>query len=209
MKLVVGLGNPGQKYKNTRHNVGFLVVDRLALHSQGRGHSPPKICKDFLTKGIHPLIIDKGMGEEKVVLVKPQLFMNKSGVAVKAILKKHPKVSGEDLYIVYDDLDIELGKYKIGEKGPREHNGLRSIYEQIGIKDFKHVRIGIDNRPGIRRVKLAKNQKSKGYSPLVAMDRSQWMTGEEYVLSKWKPEERKKVKEVIEKVARELKNVFS
>lgn len=155
MKLVVGLGNPGDKYKNTRHNVGFWVVDRLEQENL-----------------------------DEVELYKPQLFMNKSGVEVKEILKKNPKVKPVDLYVIHDDLDIKLGEHKIGEKGPKEHNGLKSIYEQTGLKDFNHVRVGIDN--GEFRE-----------------------SGEEYVLSKWKPEEGEVINQVIGKIVEELKDVFA
>lgn len=150
MKLIVGLGNPGQKYKNNRHNVGFMVVDRLM--------------------------------EEKlpgIKLLKPDSFMNRSGVAVK---REEPNL--RFLYVVHDDLDIELGKFKISfGKGPKVHNGLKSIYEQMGTKDFWHVRVGIDNRmkTGFRG------------------------TGEEYVLQNFRPEEREIIKNVIDKVVAEVK----
>ena len=156
MKLVVGLGNPGEKYKNTRHNVGALVVDRLKVE----------------------------FGEE-VKWLKPDKFMNKSGVALKAFLKKNPRIKMEDVYVVHDDLDIELGKYKISfSKGPKDHNGLNNIYEQVGSHDFWHVRVGVDGE---------RDGKS----------------GEEYVLSNWRPEEREVIKKVTEEIVEELKNVFT
>src|SRR3989344_1048929 len=117
MKLVVGLGNPGSKYAHTRHNVGYLVADKLS-------------ASDFL-------------------ILLPDKFMNRSGVVLKAFLKKHPKIELKDVYVVHDDLDIELGKYKLTfGKGPKVHNGLKSIYEQLGTKDFWHLRIGIDSDRG-------------------------------------------------------------
>lgn len=151
MKLIVGLGNPGQKYKHNRHNVGFMVVDRLM--------------------------------EEKlpgIKLLKPDSFMNRSGVAVK---REEPNL--RFLYVVHDDLDIELGKFKISfGKGPKVHNGLKSIYEQMGTKDFWHVRVGIDNR---------------------AVSQRHSVTGEEYVLQNFRPEEREIIKKVIDKVVVEVK----
>lgn len=153
MKLVVGLGNPGSRYANTRHNVGFLVVDKF---TSGSG---------FL-------------------ILKPDKFMNRSGVVLKAFLKKHPKIELKDVYVVHDDLDIELGKFKLTfGKGPKVHNGLKSIYEQLGTKDFWHVRIGIDNRL------------KTGFKG----------TGEDYVLSHWRPEERKVIDKVIGIVVKQLK----
>lgn len=182
MKLVVGLGNPGQKYKNTRHNVGFWVVDRLAGEE----------AEWKVSKTTGALYYWTVMGDDDVELFKPQGYMNKSGVAVKKYLKKFKVTNLKDFYVVHDDLDIKLGEYKIGEKGPREHNGLKSIYEQIGtlrhgsgqVKFFNHVRIGIDN--GEFR-----------------------QSGEEYVLSNWKPEEKKIINQVIGKVVEELRDVLA
>jgi len=157
MKLIVGLGNPGQKYKNNRHNVGFMVVDELAK-----------------------LNLPAQAGLPDVVFFKPQKFMNRSGVEVKNLQVRNL----QDLYVVHDDLDIELGKFKISfGKGPRVHNGLLSIYEQLGTKDFWHVRIGIDNRL------------KTGFKG----------TGEEYVLQNFRPEEKKIIWGVIDKVAAEVK----
>ena len=117
MKLVVGLGNPGEEYKNTRHNVGFMVVDALALRPS-----------------------------DKIVLVKPETFMNRSGEAVKKLVNKY-KVQSTGLYVIHDDLDIPLGKYKIQKgKGPKDHRGILSIEQSLGKKDFWRVRIGVENR---------------------------------------------------------------
>ena len=179
MKLVVGLGNPGIRYVNTRHNAGFLVVDKLAtLYSRA-----------FKREGSELELLKVRNLDGGLLLFKPQLYMNKSGVAVKAVFKKHPKKfevpNLENLWVVHDDLDIKLGEYKINfGKGPREHNGLKNIYEQIGTKDFWHVRVGIDN--GEFRE-----------------------TGEKYVLSKWKPDEKKVLNRVVDKIVKELKNVLA
>ena len=116
MKLIVGLGNPGEKYERNRHNVGWLVVDEL-----------------------------EKLGLKGFKLFKPGGFMNQSGVGVKQWLKKLGEVDLESLYVVHDDLDIKLGEFKISfGKGPKDHNGLKSVYEQLGSKDFWHVRLGID-----------------------------------------------------------------
>jgi len=128
------------------------------------------------------------LDKEQIELVKPQKFMNQSGATIKGIIKKHPQLRFEEIYVVYDDLDMRLGEYKIVfGKGPKVHNGLRSIYEQLGTNDFWHVRLGIDNRQVM------------GYKG----------TGEGYVLSKWLEEERQVIEKVIEKVVEELKNVFA
>lgn len=183
MKLIVGLGNPGQKYKNNRHNVGFMVVDRLM--------------------------------EEKlpgIKLLKPNSFMNRSGVAVNKYLKKWKgptlPFSLPNLYVVHDDLDIELGKFKISfGKGPKVHNGLKSIYEQLGTKDFWHVRVGIDNRAPHSRGKAG--QDNQGLNGIrhsgIGIRRRINMSGEEYVLENFRPEEREIIKKVIDKVVVEVK----
>lgn len=119
MKLVVALGNPGEAYKNTRHSVGFLIVDEL---------QKLKLPKD-------------------IVIKKSSVFMNESGVFVAGLVKKY-KVDLKDLYIIHDDLDILLGSYKIQlGKGPRDHNGVNSIDESLGSNEYWHVRVGVDNRP--------------------------------------------------------------
>lgn len=124
MKLVVGLGNPGVKYANTRHNAGFLVVDAL---------QKIKLPKDILVK-------------------KTDIMMNDSGVFVKKLTKLYP-LSSNSLYVIHDDLDIPLGSFKIQfGKGPKDHNGILDIEDKLGTKDFWHVRIGVDNRDPENRV---------------------------------------------------------
>ena len=176
---MVGLGNPGEKYKNTRHNVGFLVVDRLVGEKVEWKISKSTGAQCFWLK----------INDFDVELFKPQNFMNKSGVAVKGVFKKHPNkfqlTKLENMWVVHDDLDIKLGEYKLSfGKGPKDHNGLKSIYGQIGTDQFWHVRIGIDN--GEYR-----------------------NSGEEYVLSKWKPDERVILDKVIDKIVKELRDVLA
>lgn len=117
MKVIVGLGNPGIKYVNNRHNVGHIVIDAL---------------QSLKTK-------DKTLKSDK--------YMNDSGLFVKKLKDKYPKMQLSDLYVIHDDLDIPLGSFKIQfGKGPKVHNGLNDIYEKIGTSDFWHVRVGVDNR---------------------------------------------------------------
>jgi peptidyl-tRNA hydrolase, PTH1 family len=174
MKLVVGLGNPGTRYVGTRHNVGYWVVEKMAEEALWT-----------LSKSTGALFSWVKINDKEVELFKPQDFMNKSGLAVKEAKKKHPKLENKDIFLVYDDLDIKLSEYKISlGKGPKDHNGLKSIYEQVGVQDFWHVRVGIDN--GEFR-----------------------NSGEEYVLSKWKPQEKEIINEVVDKVVKELKHVLA
>ncbi len=133
MKLLVGLGNPGQQYERTRHNVGFRIVDRLAEKwgfkwNERRG-------KAILASG--------SVGSEKIVLVKPLTFMNLSGEAVGELVHWY-KVSSEDLLIVYDELDLPVGKIRVGAKGSAAgHNGMRDIIAKLHTSDFPRLRVGI------------------------------------------------------------------
>jgi PTH1 family peptidyl-tRNA hydrolase len=128
MKVIVGLGNPGEKYANNRHNVGFMVLDKL-LAVRWESKFEAMVCKVGNT-----------------LLVKPQTFMNRSGDSVSEIVNFY-KVSIDDLIVVHDDLDIRLGEYKIQKGvGPKVHNGLTSVEERLGKADFWRVRVGIDSR---------------------------------------------------------------
>ena len=140
MKFIVGLGNPGSKYLHTRHNIGFKVVDQLAADQKWRKSSKGKLEYLWLE-----------LGGEKVELIKPQAFMNKSGLVIAYVKKKHPQLTGENLFVVHDDLDLKVGSFKLQfGKGPKQHNGLTSIYQHFGTDQFWHVRIGIDGRRGDR-----------------------------------------------------------
>lgn len=140
MKLIVGLGNPGKKYEKTRHNVGFMFVDKLAK----------ELKVDFtLNKQLKSLIANSNLGGEKVVLIKPQTFMNLSGEAVLAVANYY-KVDVDDILVIYDDLDLPTGKIrirKIGSSGG--HKGMKNIIELIKTQEIKRVRIGIMNNSQI------------------------------------------------------------
>lgn len=141
MKLIIGLGNPGEKYKNNRHNVGFMVVDDIVTWYRAQVIGSPD--KKHVTCYMLPVTRD--------ILAKPQTFMNNSGTAVKKLVDWF-KIKLEGLYIIHDDLDIPLGEYKIQRgKGPKLHYGVRSVEEALGTPDFWRVRVGVDNRnPGNR-----------------------------------------------------------
>lgn len=134
MKIIVGLGNPGEKHQKNRHNVGFMVVEALA---QKLGSEPWTMSKKFKAEVVQT---------KEYILVKPQTFMNDSGIAIAKICGFY-KVAYSDLYVVHDDLDIALGNYKIQfGKGPQVHNGLLSVEEQLSTDQFWNVRIGVENR---------------------------------------------------------------
>lgn len=141
MKLVIGLGNPGRKYRATRHNAGFMVLDRLA-----------KLYNTSLAREEHNSMISKVKVEgETVILAKPQTFMNRSGQAVEK-LANYYQIDKEDILVVYDDLDLNPGQLRIRPNGGHGgHNGLKSVFACLGSKEFPRVRIGI-GKPEIKPI---------------------------------------------------------
>lgn len=137
MKIVVGLGNPGSKYDGTRHNIGFVFIDRLA-RQQG-------IVLDRHQCGA---LIGLGRSNETpLLLAKPQTFMNRSGVAVAALLQEYGATAA-DLVVVYDDLDLPLGRIRIRTNGSAGgHRGVSSILEHLGAVPFCRIRLGIGRPP--------------------------------------------------------------
>lgn len=181
MKIIVGLGNPGEKYKNTRHNAGFMLLDLLAK-KYGETWQENKKFKAEICK------------TDDYLLVKPNTFMNNSGQSVQAVMSFYnllPKKMGilkakdsdlsDILTVVHDDLDIEFGKYKIvQDRGHAGHNGIKSIIQYLKTKNFQRIRIGI-----------------KGNKP-------DQMPTEKYVLQKFSPEEM----ETMDSVTNEILKIF-
>lgn len=135
--LIVGLGNPGRKYKNNRHNMGFMAIDLLAkAHGTALGRVQYKaITADFL------------LGEHKVILAKPQTYMNSSGDSVGP-LANYYKVDNERVLVIYDELDLPLGALRLREKGSAGgHNGMKSVINHLG-NEFPRLRLGIGRPPG-------------------------------------------------------------
>lgn len=133
MKCIVGLGNPGKKYEATRHNIGFKVIDELAA----RNHWDINKTKFNSTYAMETV------NGEKVILLKPQTYMNLSGEAIRPLMAYY-NIELEDVLVIYDDLDLEPGRIRLREKGGHGgHNGIRSTIEQLGTKEFKRIRIGI------------------------------------------------------------------
>lgn len=140
MKLIVGLGNPGEKYQNNRHNIGFVVAEEVAQRLKEKGES-----EDFNLQLKSKFEAEIAQSKD-LIIAKPVTFMNESGRAVSAISRFY-KVKSEDIYIIHDDLDIPLGSYKIVHgKGPQVHNGLLSVEKELGTDMFWNVRIGVENR---------------------------------------------------------------
>ncbi len=137
MKIVVGLGNPGDKYAYTFHNMGFLAAECLA----------DRLGVRFSHRECDALIAEGYLKGEKFVIAKPLTFMNLSGVAVKQLLKKN-KAEIKDLMTVYDDIDIEKGTVRVRQSGSAgTHNGMRNIIDTLGSGDFPRARIGIGKPP--------------------------------------------------------------
>lgn len=138
MKLIVGLGNPGRRYASTRHNVGFMVVDELA--KRYKIHVKKRIGRALTGQGI--------IGEDEVLFAKPQTFMNLSGEAVSHLVRRY-KINVEDIIVVYDDVDLPLGKIRVRQKGSAGgHKGVKSIIFSLHTQDFPRVRIGIGSIEG-------------------------------------------------------------
>ena len=175
MIIIAGLGNPGEKYKNTRHNVGFQVVNEFAKENN---------FPEFkLSKKSNALVSENVLNEKKIIIIKPQTFMNESGKAVKALLKNTTRTV---LVVIHDDIDLPLGKIRISKnRGSAGHKGVESIIKEIGTKDFTRFRIGVSS----------KTEKPKNV--------------EKYVLQKFNKEEEKIIKEVIQEITTEIKKKLS
>lgn len=134
MKLIVGLGNPGKKYENTRHNIGFIFIDHIA-----------KVYNSKFKEKFDGLYCECNIDGEKVLLLKPQTYMNLSGTSVKKIMDFY-KISNEDVLLIYDDLALEFGKVKLKiNSSAGGHNGVKDIIAKLGTKEILRVKYGILN----------------------------------------------------------------
>lgn len=163
MKLIVGLGNPGKKYELTRHNCGFMVIDNYAINNN----------LTFKSK-YNGLYAEQLINGEKVILVKPQTYMNLSGNCVQKFVKFY-NINVEDIYVIQDDYNFDVGKYKIRRNGSDGgHNGIKSIIHSLNSQEFHRIKIGIN----------------KNEIPL-----------EEYVLQKFSKKDLETIKEVVNKIS--------
>ncbi len=133
MFVIAGLGNPGKKYEKTRHNMGFLVVDRIA-----------EKCGISVKKMKHRALVGEGrISGRRALLVKPQTYMNLSGESIREIVDYYD-AELEDVIVIYDDFDLEIGSIRVRKKGSAgSHNGMKSVISHLGSGDFPRVRIGI------------------------------------------------------------------
>ncbi|MGI6510536.1 MAG: aminoacyl-tRNA hydrolase [Erysipelotrichaceae bacterium] len=140
MKLIVGLGNPGQEYSNTRHNAGFLALDILA----------DKLNVEINKKAFKSLTGKTMYKGQQVLLMKPQTYMNNSGEAIRRAINYYQLDPQEDLLVIYDDLDISYGQIRLRTKGSSGgHKGMKSIISHIATQEFARIRIGIEKHPFI------------------------------------------------------------
>jgi len=135
MKLIFGLGNPGKQYQNTRHNLGQKII---LQYVRAYCHTPlqPK-------KSLDAEVFEMGQGSNKIIFAISTDYMNNSGIPVQKISQFY-KINPSDIYILHDDLDLEVGNYRIQfDRGPAGHNGIKSIIENLGTQAFHRIRIGI------------------------------------------------------------------
>ncbi|TLS35113.1 aminoacyl-tRNA hydrolase [Pseudalkalibacillus caeni] len=166
MKLIVGLGNPGRKYEDTRHNIGFKVIDQLS----------EKLGIELDNKKFNGIYGKKNIEGESIFLLKPYTYMNLSGESVRPIMD-YFDIPLEDLLVVYDDLDLPVGKIRLRQKGSAGgHNGIKSLIAHLNSQDFKRIRIGVDRPPS-------------------------GMSVPDYVLSRFRKEEEDQIKNAVNKSA--------
>ncbi|MBP2098688.1 aminoacyl-tRNA hydrolase [Enterococcus rivorum] len=133
MKMIVGLGNPGTKYQETKHNIGFITIDEIA-HRVGATFNKSQFEAD---------IAEFFIGTEKIMLVKPLTFMNESGRSVGPLMTYYG-ISEEELIVIYDDLDLDIGKIRLREKGGAGgHNGIKSLIAHLDTNVFPRIKVGI------------------------------------------------------------------
>ncbi len=180
MKLIVGLGNPEKKYNNTRHNIGFSIIDFIYdewLSKENFDHwSRNKKYQSDVAVGT--------INGEKIILAKPLTFMNNSGLAVRAIAS-YFNLEPNDIYVIHDELDLTLGNYKIQSgKSSAGHNGAESIIKHLGSSEFNRVRVGIGKE-----------------------DKDNQGPGSKFVLNRFGILEKLKLRDVKKKILEELKNI--
>ena len=186
--LVIGLGNPGAQYEGTRHNAGFMTVDALATHHELPGFKMDKKSNALVSAG--------RIGDEKLILAKPQTFMNNSGETAQSLAQFY-KIPPANNVVIHDDIDIPLGEIRVSKgSGSAGHKGVESIIQRLGTKDFARIRIGIlPASPG--------SQASRG-GPAEGKPEDV----ENFVLEKFTKEESKIMQRVIEKSSQALQAIL-
>lgn len=188
MLLVAGLGNPGEQYAATPHNMGFLVVDRLAARHGIR--LSRKECQALIGQG--------SIGGKTVLLVEPQTYMNLSGVAIKPLMQKY-EIPPPDLLLIYDELDLPWGSIRVRPKGSAAgHNGITDVIDKLGTQDFPRIRLGV--HPGHP---LSGGAKGEG-----SVLRHQ-QTGKDYLLSRFTRQQKETLDAFIDHAADAAESVIA
>lgn len=191
MKLIVGLGNPGEKYQKTRHNLGFLVADQFLKNFETAAKTVWKENKKFKSDISEIEWQPKKGKAEKVIIAKPNVYMNNSGMAV-SLISQYLNIQISDIWIVHDELDLPLGSMKIRFGGASAgHNGVESIIKSLGTDKFYRVRLGIGKEKVIEKMAKHKFKNTK-----------------DYVLSSFSPQEKGKIKNLIKHAAQALAEVL-
>jgi len=146
MKLIVALGNPGSKYKGTRHNAGFIALENFVYLAQDDHMLSATNSKDDFNAKITRATIGSGPSAKELLFAYPQTFMNDSGIAVQQIMQFY-KIEPKDLIVLHDEIDLPLGTVRLTQNsGAAGHNGVKSIIEHLGTPEFTRIRIGIESR---------------------------------------------------------------
>lgn len=179
MILIIGLGNPGEKYQNNRHNAGFIVIDEIKKLQNFPDFEFSKKFNSEISEGIYKIPDTR----YKILLIKPATFMNHSGEAVRKVLDFH-KLTPTDIVVIHDDLDIEIGNWKISSDiSSAGHKGVQDIMDKLGTQNFKRIRLGVETTGGRQNRNIP---------------------GEDFVLQDFSDEEMGKVKELSQKISEEL-----
>ncbi len=175
MFLIVGLGNPDEKYHLTRHNIGFLAIDFF--------HKTNNFPNFTFSKKHQSVISEKNLNGRKIILAKPQTFMNNSGKAVQSLMKFY-QLKPSNLIIIHDDIDIPFSKIRISQKSRSAgHKGVQSVIDSLGTNDFIRIRIGIKPKNKI-------------------------INTEKFVLQQFKKKEKEKIETIIEKVSKAILTII-
>lgn len=178
MKIIIGLGNPGEKYAETRHNVGFMFLDKLQKELDFPEFEFNKKFNAEISRSVYEIRDTR----YEILLAKPQTFMNLSGEAVRSILDFY-KLSPDDILVIHDDKDIVLGEYRLADNSSSAgHNGVQNIIDCLGTQKFKRIRIGVGAETNL--------------------------PAEDFVLQKFSNEELEIIEKVLEKIIEEIENIF-
>ena len=184
MHYIVALGNPGEEYKNTRHNVGRIVLEEFFKKND--------FSEWTLNKKLKALSSEGKIGKEKVLLIEPETFMNKSGLSLQSIITSKKKA--ENLIVIHDDLDLPIGKFKISfNKSSGGHRGVESVIKAIKTEAFIRVRIGISPATPSGKLKKPKGEKEVG----------------DFILGEFKKSEMETLKKISKKVATALEMIIT